>query len=111
VTEIVAFGPAHAAGCAEVLASVPQWFGRPAVNAQYLADLGRYPSWLALDTGLPIGAVTLTEPQPQSFEVHFIVVARAWHGRGVGSDLLRLVERFASTQGLSDSLPCEAGEG
>jgi GNAT superfamily N-acetyltransferase len=99
VTRIVAYEPAFAAGCAEVLASVPEWFGRPATNAQYLADLAQFPSWVALDAGKPVGAVTLTQPQPQSFEVHFIVVARAWHGRGVGGDLLRVVERVAAEQG------------
>jgi N-acetylglutamate synthase-like GNAT family acetyltransferase len=98
VTEIVAYEPALASGCADVLASVPEWFGRPATNAQYLADLAALPSWVALDAGVPIGAVTLTEPQPRSFEVHFIVVGRAWHGRGVGSELLRVVERAARVQ-------------
>jgi GNAT superfamily N-acetyltransferase len=99
VTDIVAFAPEFAAGCEQVLASVPEWFGRPATNAQYLAELARYPSWVALEDGVPIGAITLTEPQPHAFEVHFIVVARAWHGRGIGRALLSVVERVALEQG------------
>lgn len=95
MTRIVAFRPAMAAGCADVLASVPEWFGRPAVNAQYLADLAAHPSWVALEKDSPVGAVTLTEPQPASFEIHFLVVARAWHGRGVGSELLHVAQEFA----------------
>ncbi|HUL65484.1 MAG TPA: GNAT family N-acetyltransferase [Burkholderiaceae bacterium] len=99
MTEIVAYEQSFARGCADVLASVPEWFGRPATNAEYLRDLERYPSWIAIAGGVPIGAITLTEPLPRSFEVHFLVVARAWHSRGVGSELLRFVERVAVRQG------------
>lgn len=77
MTDILAFEPAFAADCAGILASVPEWFGRPAVNAQYLADLAALPSWVERRDGATVGAVTLTEPQPHSFEVHFLVVARA----------------------------------
>jgi GNAT superfamily N-acetyltransferase len=99
VTAIVAYEPAFARGCADVLASVPEWFGRPATNTHYLADLATYPSWVAVADGAPIGAITLTEPLPRSFEVHFLVVARAWHGRGIGGELLRVVERAAALSG------------
>lgn len=95
----VAFEPVLAAGCANVLASVPEWFGRPAANAQYLADLASFPSWVAVDNGTPVGAITLTEPQPRSFEVHFLVVARVWHGRGVGRALVGLAEEAARARG------------
>jgi len=96
VIAVVTYGPGFASGCAEVLASVPEWFGRPASNARYLADLARHRSWIAVAEGTLIGAITLTEPQPRSFEVHFLVVARAWHGRGVGTELLRTAEGAAA---------------
>jgi len=36
------------------------------------------------------------EPLPRSFEVHFLAVARAWHGRGVGGGLVRFVEQVVA---------------
>jgi GNAT superfamily N-acetyltransferase len=96
---VVAYEPAFAAGCADMLASVPEWFGRPAANAQYLGDLGVLPSWVARYAGTTVGAVTLTEPQPHSFELHFLVVARAWHGRGVGRALVGFAEGLACARG------------
>ena len=97
--DIAAYEPAFAPACAAVLASVPEWFGRQAANAQYLADLAVLPSWVARSDGVAVGAITLTEPQPQSFEVHFLVVARAWHRRGIGGALLRVVEDAACARG------------
>jgi hypothetical protein len=53
VSAVVAYAPEHAVDCARVLASVPEWFGRPAANAQYLADLATYASLRAHARVLP----------------------------------------------------------
>jgi GNAT superfamily N-acetyltransferase len=99
VTTVVAYATQHAADCARVLASVPQWFGRPAANAQYLADLAAHPSWVALDAGVPVGAITLVPQQPGCFEVQFLVVERSFHRRGIGATLLRAAEAAARERG------------
>lgn len=99
IVTIVPYAADHAVACAAVLASVPEWFGRPEANAAYLAKLAQSPSWVALQGQAVVGALTLTEPCRHAFEIHFLVVARAWHGRGIGTALVGLAQEQARQRG------------
>jgi GNAT superfamily N-acetyltransferase len=76
---------------AELLASVPEWFGIPEANQQYVADAGRLPSYLAVDDGDVVGAALLAEHFPQSRELHLLVVRRDRHRQGIGALLVEAV--------------------
>jgi GNAT superfamily N-acetyltransferase len=85
--------------CQALLEGLPEWFGSAAV-AGYAADLSRFPTWVAhvpsaSPSRIAIGCVSVTAPQPAAFEVHLLAVAREHHGRGVGSALLDIAERWA----------------
>jgi GNAT superfamily N-acetyltransferase len=76
---------------AGLLASVPEWFGIPEANRQYVADAGRLPSYLAVDGDDVVGAALLAEHFPQSRELHLLVVRRDRHRQGVGRLLVEAV--------------------
>jgi len=103
--QISSYDQSHHCGCEELLASLPEWFGIPEANAGYLGDLSEFPSWVALTTltsgevGGVVGAITITEPMPQAFEVHFLAVARSCHRSGVGSSLMAYAEGWAKSRG------------
>lgn len=75
-----------------ILASVPEWFGIPEANEQYVADAGRLPSYLAVDGDEVVGVALLAEHFPLSRELHLIAVRRDRHRHGVGRSLLAAVE-------------------
>jgi hypothetical protein len=58
---------------------VPEWFGIPEANAQYVADAGRLPSYLAVDGDVVVGVVLLAEHFPESRELHLLAVRRDRH--------------------------------
>jgi GNAT superfamily N-acetyltransferase len=81
---------------AGLLASVPEWFGIAGANAQYVADAGRLPSYLAVDGDEVVGVALLAEHFPESRELHLLAVRRDRHREGIGR---ALVEAVASDLG------------
>lgn len=76
---------------AELLASVPEWFGIPEANASYVADAGRLPSYLAVDGGDVVGVALLNEHFPHARELHLLVVRRDRHREGIGRLLVEAI--------------------
>jgi ribosomal protein S18 acetylase RimI-like enzyme len=97
--EIAPFHPRFADQCAALLATVPEWFGIPASNTNYLRNLSILPSWVALAETRVVGAITLEQHFPTSYEVHFMAVRRDLHRRGVGRALLSHLESEAVLRG------------
>lgn len=97
--EIVPFELRFAEQCATLLAGVPEWFGRPEANANYLRNLTILPSWIALQKEEVVGVISLEEHSPGSCEVHFLAVGRESHRQGIGSALLAHLESEAKRRG------------
>lgn len=97
--EIVPFASGFAAASDELIAALPDWFGLPESNAEYLRNLSRLPSWVALLGGQLAGAITLEAHFPGSFEVHFMAVRPEHHRHGIGRALLARLEAEARTRG------------
>jgi len=96
---IVPFASRLAAASDELIAALPDWFGLPESNAEYLRNLSRLPSWVALLDGQLAGAITLEPHFPGSFEVHFMAVRPEHHRRGIGRALLARLEAEARARG------------
>jgi GNAT superfamily N-acetyltransferase len=96
---IAPYEPRFEQQCSALLATIPEWFGIPAANASYLGNLSLLPSWVALAGGEVVGAITLEQHFPESFEVHFLAVRRDQHRGGVGRALLAHLEREALARG------------
>ena len=76
---------------AGLLASVPEWFGIPEANAQYVADAGRLPSYLAVDGDDVVGVALLAEHFQEARELHLLAVRRDRHRQGIGRLLVEAV--------------------
>jgi len=85
---------------ARLLATVPEWFGLPEANAEYVEAARTMETWTVRDAADAVVGVTLVERHfPETAEVHLAVVDRAHHGEGVGTAMLAAVEADARARG------------
>jgi GNAT superfamily N-acetyltransferase len=96
---LVPYEPRFERGCANLIEALPDWFGIPESNAAYLRNLGLLPSWLAVREENVVGAATLEEHFPGSFEIHFMAVHPDHHRQGIGRRLVEQLEREARRRG------------
>ena len=60
-----------------LLATVPEWFGRPESNAEYIDDSRTMETWtVSDDSGRVVGVTLVSHHFPQTSEIHFTVVDR-----------------------------------
>lgn len=81
--------------CADLIATLPDWFGIPESNDAYLDSLNKFQSWVAIKDEKVVGVITLTEQFPGSFEIHFLAVHPDYHRQGIGKKLVGHVEEIA----------------
>jgi GNAT superfamily N-acetyltransferase len=96
---IVPFEERFHEACNALIAALPEWFGLPESNAVYLRNLSLLPSWVALVDSEVVGAITLEQHFPASFEVHFMAVRPEHHRRSIGRSLLVRLETQARARG------------
>ena len=83
-----------------ILAELPEWFGRPESNREYIAAAETLDCHAALDSdGTVIGVALIEQHFPESAEVHLMAVRRAWHRHGVGRALLSAAEAELTASG------------
>ncbi|MDR0783858.1 MAG: GNAT family N-acetyltransferase [Propionibacteriaceae bacterium] len=86
---------------ATILADLPEWFGLPEANAEYVEAAGRMTTYLAHDDdGAPIGILLLNQHFPQTVEIHLMAVLRDHHRCGVGQALVAAAETEAVAAGV-----------
>lgn len=84
-----------------LLATVPEWFGRPDSNAEYIDAARSMETWTVRDGNDRVIGVTLVSHHfPKSSEIHFTVVDRSVHGRGVGSAMIRAIADDLRRRGI-----------
>lgn len=87
---------------ARLLATVPEWFGQPEANAEYIEAARTKETWTVRDEDGHIVGVTLVDRHfPHVAEVHLAVVDRAAHGTGVGTAMLAAIEADAIDGGVT----------
>ncbi len=86
--------------CEPILRSVPEWFGIESATLKYIADTAKLPTWIAKAGGRAVGFLTVAQHYPMAAEVHCIAVHKEWHGKGVGTALLRHVEAELRGRGV-----------
>jgi GNAT superfamily N-acetyltransferase len=97
--QVLPFDARFARACEKLVAALPEWFGLPDSNAAYLRNLSVLPSWVALHGSEVVGAISLEQHFPASFEVHFMAVHPDHHRTGVGRVLLDRLECEARSRG------------
>ena len=85
---------------ARLLGTVPEWFGREESNAEYVEDARTLETWTVRDGGQIVGVTLVARHFPHVAEIHLAVVDRAYHGRGVGTAMVRALEADARAEGV-----------
>lgn len=87
---------------ARLLATVPEWFGQPEANADYIEAARAKETWTVRDgDGGPVVGLTLVDRHfPHVAELHLMVVDRAHHGTGVGRAMVQAIEKDARARGV-----------
>lgn len=83
-----------------MLRSVPDWFGIETSTRMYIEKAGRLPTYVARCSGEPAGFVTLARPAPKAADVFCMAVHKQFHGRGIGTALMRHVENALRREGV-----------
>ena len=84
--------PRDIPSCEEILRGLPQWFGFPDVNAQYVRDLESLPAFVAIGQGRVVGFLALRHHNPLASEIHVLAVRRERRRSGIGRALVRHAE-------------------
>jgi ribosomal protein S18 acetylase RimI-like enzyme len=99
--------------CAEILETLPDWFGLQEANAGYRAVAERSRCVVASVGGADVGLLTVVVHSEHAAEVYLMAVRPELHRRGIGTAMLRRLERDLAAEGvellqvktLSDSHP------
>ena len=98
--EIVPFEPSMTGACERILKALPEWFGIPASNDEYIRNLPRLTTFVARLGGVEVGFVSLEHHFPDSAENHVLAVDRDHHRRGIGRALLVHSEAWLRSRGV-----------
>ncbi len=86
--------------CREVIESLPDWFGIPASNEQFVAAAKDLPMLACFaPNGDVLGFVSMKARTTIATELYVLGVKRKWHRRGVGRSLIEAAAEFAALQG------------
>lgn len=86
---------------ARLLETVPEWFGIPESNAEYIEAARTKETWTVRDEDDRVVGVTLVDRHfPWVAEIHLTVVSRTVHGLGIGTAMLTAIERNAISRGV-----------
>ncbi|WP_444636083.1 GNAT family N-acetyltransferase [Glutamicibacter sp. AOP33-2CA-4] len=86
---------------ARLLSTVPEWFGQPESNAEYIDAARTKETWTVRDNaGKVIGLTLVDRHFPHVAEIHLTVVDREFHGSGVGSAMVEALEAEALGNGI-----------
>ena len=82
-----------ASRCEAILRSLPMWFGIESAIVEYVTNIEKLPTFLAIDRDeQAIGFMTVKRHTPESAELYVLAVRETWHRRGVGEALLKTIE-------------------
>ena len=85
--------------CAEILATLPHWFGIPESNAAYKRDVEHMPMFAAVEDGRLLGFLALKVHTPHAVEIHVMGVRPEHHRSGLGRALVTRAEEWVRARG------------
>jgi ribosomal protein S18 acetylase RimI-like enzyme len=86
--------------CAELLATVPHWFGIPASNEEYRRVADRCPTLVAMEGRRAVGFVTVVRHSPHAAELSVMAVRPELHRTGIGRMLVAAAEELLRSEGV-----------
>lgn len=85
--------------CEAVLARLPDWFGMPEANADYVRIAELHTTFVA-SREAPVGLTTITRFGAYSAEVHLMAVVPELHRNGIGRHMLAAAEAWLRGEGV-----------
>lgn len=79
----------------DVLSDLPDWFGIPESTNAYINESKHLPLWAAKADNEIIGFVTFKETSKDAGEIHCMGVKKAYHRKGIGTQLYLALEKYA----------------
>ncbi len=86
--------------CGSLLAELPEWFGAPQANADYVKHADEHPGVVASVDGEGVGLTTVVHHGQFAAEVHLMAVRPDYHRQGVGRAMLGLLETQLAAEGV-----------
>ncbi len=86
---------------AEIIATLPQWFGIPESNTHYIEGIKTKETFGAFDKGQAMGLVALRYHFKTTAELWWLGVRASRRRKGVGAALLRLAKTRARDRGCN----------
>ncbi len=99
--------------CNAVLRSLPLWFGIESAVVDYVNDVQAMQTWVIFDGEAPIGFASINKHFSKSAEIHVMGIREQFHRKGIGHQLLNVIEanlqaqgfKFLTVKTLSESRP------
>ena len=86
-----------AAISAQILRSLPEWFGLPESTAEYIEACRSLPFWAEYRDGTPVGFLAMRETGPYTAELYVMGVLKEYHRQGVGRALFSSFQEYTKT--------------
>ncbi len=93
-----------AAACADILATLPDWFGQPDANAAYQRNIVQKQTFLAPGPANPLGLIALDIHFETTAEIWVLAVRQGHHRMGLGRALMHTALAAARGQSCTRAL-------
>ena len=80
--------------CLEIAKALPEWFNESGLKAME-RDLKSETTFIAVENGRVLGFITVKHLNEKALEILWMAVRRELRGKGIGTEMLRFVERLA----------------
>lgn len=89
--------------CADIIATLPNWFGLPDANTAYIEGVGTKDAFVIFDDDdTALGMLSLAHPYPTNADIYWMGILPEHHRRGIGEAL------FTSALARAKELGCES---
>jgi GNAT superfamily N-acetyltransferase len=78
--------------CASILRALPEWFGIESAITDYVKDICRMPTYVAVCEEQVLGFLSLNRHNPYTAEIQIMAVRREFHRSGIGKALMEKAE-------------------
>lgn len=86
--------------CEPILRSLPAWFGIEEALLEYVRDMDRMPTFVALDGDVIVGFIALHRHFEHAAEMHVLGIRPEHHRRGIGRRLVAACETWLVGEGV-----------
>ncbi len=86
--------------CNSILRSLPLWFGLEHAIVDYIKDVGSMETWGVFENDVAIGFASINKHFAKSAEIHVMGIRQEFHRRGIGKQLVQLIEKDLRAEGI-----------